>query len=103
MVNFCPETFAAKWGVYRANQENLNRRGEPKMGRLTHWLKTLNLIYFINLAEIVKNFTNFACGIGEGAIRFRRSLDECVSAFARLFDKFTVFCCKKTIDGEEFF
>jgi len=38
-----------------------------------HWPKKLNLIYYINLAEIVKNFTNFTCGIAEGAIKFRRS------------------------------
>jgi len=65
-------------------------------------LKTLKLINYINLAEIVKNFTNFACGIGEGPIKFPRSSNRFVSAFARVFDGFTVFCSKKTIDGERF-
>jgi hypothetical protein len=57
-------------------QENFLR----KSGCLPHYLKTLNLINYINLFEIVKNFTNFACGIGGKAIRFRRSSNRFVSA-----------------------
>jgi len=40
---------------------------------MPHYLKELNLINYINRAEIVKNFTNFACGFGGGAIKFWRS------------------------------
>ncbi len=40
---------------------------------LPHFLKTLKLINYINLVEIVKYFTNFTCGIGGGPIKFRRS------------------------------
>src|SRR6476646_10856805 len=45
----------------------------PRAGCFPQYSKTLNLINYITRAEIVKNFTNFACGIGEGPIRFRRS------------------------------
>jgi hypothetical protein len=50
------------------------------MGYLPRYLKTLKLINYINLSEIVKNFTNFACGIGEGPIKFRRSSNRSVPA-----------------------
>jgi hypothetical protein len=33
--------------------------------------KQRKLIHYINRAEIVKNFTNFACEVGGGAIKFR--------------------------------
>jgi hypothetical protein len=35
-----------------------------------HYSKELNLINYINRAEIVKNFTNFTCGFGGGTIKF---------------------------------
>src|SRR6201986_1199413 len=44
-----------------------------KTGCFPHYLKKLNLIIYINRTEIVKNFTNFACGLSGGAIRFWRS------------------------------
>jgi len=40
---------------------------------MPHYLKQSKLIIYINHAEIVKNFTNFACGFGGGAIKFWRS------------------------------
>ncbi len=41
------------------------------MGCTPQSLKATNLINCINRAEIVKNFTNFACGFYERAIKFR--------------------------------
>jgi hypothetical protein len=73
------------------------------MGYSPRYPKARKLIYYINRAEIVKNFTNFTCGCGEGPIRFRRSSNgRFRPRVARVFDVFTVFCCKKTIDGEGF-
>ena len=43
------------------------------MGCFTGFLKATNLIYYINRAEIVKNFTNFACDVYKRTIKFRRS------------------------------
>jgi len=40
---------------------------------MPHYPKETNLINYINRAEIVKNFTNFACGFGGEAIKFWRS------------------------------
>jgi len=76
-----------KWGVYRANWRLQGRRGVQKRDGYPHSLKTLKLIYYINLAEIVKNFTNFACGIGDGAIKFRRFIKPVRFCFARVFDE----------------
>jgi hypothetical protein len=52
----------------------------------------------------VKNFTNFACGAAAGAIKFPRSSNRDVSAagLRECLMEFTVFCSKKTIDGERF-
>jgi len=49
----------------------------------------------------VKNFTNFACGIGEVPIKFPRSSNLFVPAMHDCLMEFTVFCGQKTIDGEE--
>ena len=37
---------------------------------MPHYSKVSNLINYINRAEIVKYFTNFACGSGGGKIKF---------------------------------
>jgi hypothetical protein len=80
----------------------LARTKSSKTGCFPHYPKKLNLIYYINHAEIVKNFTNFACGVGGEKIRFRRHQNSRFTTFVRMFDGFTVFCIKKTIDGERF-
>lgn len=41
------------------------------MGCMPQSFKAINLINYINRAEIVKNFTNFACDFCERAIKFR--------------------------------
>lgn len=41
------------------------------MGCFTGYPETTKLIYYIKRAEIVKNFTNFACGFGAVPIKFR--------------------------------
>jgi hypothetical protein len=50
------------------------------MGCLPNFAKTRKLIYYINRDEIVKNFTNFACGFGGVKIKFPRSSNRFVSA-----------------------
>jgi hypothetical protein len=52
----------------------------------------------------VKNFTNFACGIGGCPITFRRHSGELVSSgrfLRRRLAEVTVSCNEKTTDGEE--
>jgi len=58
-----------------------------KTGCSRQCLKTTKLILCINRTEIVKNFTNFACGAGAGPIKFWRSSNQFVSAagFVRMF------------------
>jgi hypothetical protein len=71
-------------GVFTVSNNGLRiAHAVEKTGCFPHYLKTLKLINYINLAEIVKNFTNFTCGIGEGAIKFRRSTNRPASAFGR--------------------
>jgi hypothetical protein len=43
-----------------------------KMGYFPSFPKTTKLIYYINRGEIVKNFTNFACGVAARALKFLR-------------------------------
>jgi hypothetical protein len=72
------------------------------MGCSPRYPKAIKLINYINRSKIVKNFTNFACGVGAAPIRFlavhqtrwfpAMSWRECLM-------EFTVFCIKKTIDG----
>jgi hypothetical protein len=38
------------------------------MGCFPDFLKAMNLINYINRTEIVKNFTNFTCGVCERAL-----------------------------------
>lgn len=38
------------------------------MGYSPRYSKAINLINYINRAEIVKNFTNFTCGVCKRAI-----------------------------------
>jgi len=70
---------------------------------MPHYPKETNLINYINRAEIVKNFTNFACGFGGEAIKFwRHQTGRFRFTFARVFDGSPFFARKKTIDGERF-
>jgi len=64
------------------------------MGCSPNFRETLNLINNIKRGEIVKNFTNFACGAGAGAIKFPRSSNRDVSAASlrECLMEFTVFC-----------
>jgi len=70
---------------------------------MPHYLKETKLIKNINRCEIVKNFTNFACGFGGGFTKFW-CIKPGVSASCshECLIEFTVFCAKKTIDGEQF-
>jgi hypothetical protein len=93
----------ARNGVFTASYPMKKLRfSNPLMGSTPHYAKELNLINYINLAEIVKYFTNFACGVGAMAIKFPRSSNRfvSVSALRKCLMKFTVSCAKKTIDGE---
>ena len=76
----------------------------PLMGCFPRYLKATNLINYINRAEIVKNFTNFACGVCERAIKYSRSSNRLgFLNFARGFVVKSPFLeVKKTIDGERF-
>jgi hypothetical protein len=65
-----------------------------EMGCSPCYGKTLKLINNINRGEIVKNFTNFACGVAAGPIKFWRSSNRDVSAAGsrECLVEFTVFC-----------
>jgi hypothetical protein len=52
----------------------------PKMGCIPRYPKITKLIYYINRDEIVKNFTNFACGVAARALKFLRSSNRRVFA-----------------------
>jgi hypothetical protein len=56
------------------------RRPHVKMGCSPRYPEALKLINNINRGEIVKNFTNFACGVGGGPIKFPPSSNRFVSA-----------------------
>jgi hypothetical protein len=68
------------FGIWHFDLPAGRRQHVLKMGCSPSFPEALNLINNINRGEIVKNFTNFACGAGAGTIKFPRSSNRFVSA-----------------------